>query len=108
MTIPTMLYGENRWQKPVTYNTNDSTHPLAISRFEYIVGGGLGGVNVTDFNRLLHTVTHIAAAFHVNYGEQEIPPVIAIGVKHGNACGAAIGSDVEETLRRMISGDPEA
>jgi phosphoribosylaminoimidazolecarboxamide formyltransferase/IMP cyclohydrolase len=35
-------------------------------------------------------------------------PVIAVAVKHGNSCGAAVGEDANDTLKRMIEGDVRA
>ena len=51
----------------------------------------------------------IAAGFDVNF---EHVPSIAVGVKHGNSCGAAIGEDNRDgqivALTKMLMGDPEA
>src|SRR5665213_2148941 len=62
-------------------------------------------INITDIDRLLQTVTHIAAGFDVNVGNV---PSIAVGVKHGNACGAAVGSNLVEAVQGMLTGDTRA
>jgi phosphoribosylaminoimidazolecarboxamide formyltransferase/IMP cyclohydrolase len=53
-------------------------------------------------HRLLQTVTHIAAGFEVNFGTV---PAIAVGVKHGNACGAGVAATAVEAVQKMLEGD---
>jgi phosphoribosylaminoimidazolecarboxamide formyltransferase/IMP cyclohydrolase len=50
-------------------------------------------------------MTHIAAAFDLN---NEKVPFIAVAVKHGNACGAAVGNDPLIVLGETVMGDPQA
>jgi phosphoribosylaminoimidazolecarboxamide formyltransferase/IMP cyclohydrolase len=47
-------------------------------------------------------VTHIAAAFDHNRGSV---PLIAVAVKHGNACGGAFGDSAELVLEQTMRGD---
>jgi phosphoribosylaminoimidazolecarboxamide formyltransferase/IMP cyclohydrolase len=54
---------------------------------------------------LLQTITHIAEGYTLN---KCIDSAIAVGVKHGNPCGAATGSDRLEVLEKMMAGDPLA
>jgi phosphoribosylaminoimidazolecarboxamide formyltransferase/IMP cyclohydrolase len=54
---------------------------------------------------LLQTITHIAAGFDVNFGSM---PKIAVGVKHGNPCGAAVSDNASEAIQKMLEGDLRA
>ena len=72
--------------------------------FEVLVGDP-GYNTYSDLDRLLQTMTHIAAAWDVNFGAV---PKIAIAVKHGNACGASIGGGPLGVLETMIDGDRRA
>jgi len=92
--------GENGPQGPAflySYGTDD---PLALDKFQ--VDGNPGFVNRTDIDRLLVTLTHIAAAWKLNFG---YVPRIAVAVKHGNPCGAAVGRNAAEVVRKMVTGD---
>lgn len=101
-------YGENPQQEEAgLYGliTSDTFDPLAIDGFRLIEGTNPSYVNLCDIDRLLQTIIRIAAGFEVNgWGV----PKIAIGAKHGNACGAAVGDDSHEVLKRMLDGDPRA
>lgn len=98
-----LKYGENPYMKPADLYACETDDPLALHRFRLMDGGQLPSmVGVTDYDRLLQTITHIAAFFDVNgIGV----PKIAVAVKHGNACGAAIGEDAQNVLKRCIEGD---
>lgn len=100
-----LRYGENAWQSPATYFMVDDKDPLAFHKFERIEETPPSMVNVLDVDRLLQTITHVAAAFDLNMDEV---PLIAIGCKHGNPCGAACGHNPEEVIRKMVLGDPLA
>ncbi len=102
-------YGENPWQNPAGLYSVGSNDPLALDKFELIEGTDPSFINYTDIDRLLQTVTHIAAVFAVNSDVLGAVPYIAVGVKHGNACGAAVSYDYRtEAIERMLSGDPRA
>ena len=103
--ILTCKYGENAPQTPSTLFTTNTKDPLALDKFEMITGTAPSLINLTDLDRLLQTITHIAAAFDIN---RECVPRIAVGVKHGNACGAAVSADEEDVLMKMMAGDPLA
>lgn len=98
----TLKYGENAWQTPAYWLKEDTTDPLALHEF-IIHAGNPGYVNITDVDRALHTVTHIAAAFEKNLSLQPIK--IGVAVKHGNACGAAWSDTSEEVLKKVIDGN---
>lgn len=102
--VLSLKYGENPWQKPAALfralGINDD--PLSCHRCQIVAGTDPSFINITDEDRLLQTITHIAAAFDANRGKV---PFIAVGVKHGNPCGAAFGDEPAEVLRQMISGD---
>jgi phosphoribosylaminoimidazolecarboxamide formyltransferase / IMP cyclohydrolase len=101
------LYGENPWQKNAgVYISRGSKNPLAFHRFEQHGGIEPSYNNVAEFaERMTQTMTHIAAGFEKNFGSV---PAIAIGVKHGNACGAAFDDDPAEAIKKMLRGDPRA
>ncbi len=121
--VLTCKYGENAWQTPAalyaTEITADSTgtvgttgtaqdaggDPLALFRFRTVAGDALSYNNLCDVDRMLQTATHIAAVFDVN---RKKVPHIAVGVKHGNPCGAAVGNDPTEVIKNMLSGDLRA
>lgn len=98
-------YGENKYQNPADLFTCQADDPLAIDKFEQLTGTSPSFINYTDYDRLLQTITHIAAGFDKNYGKV---PLIATGVKHGNPCGASAGSDPIDVLEKMIIGDTRA
>ncbi len=101
------LYGENPWQgRAGIYMDNNGKNPLAYSRFEQHGGIETSYNNVVEFaERMTQTITHIAAGFEHNIGEV---PALAIGVKHGNACGAAYADTPQEVIKKMIEGDERA
>ena len=98
-------YGENAWQRPSFFYSNDADDPLALDKFVIVEGTDLSYNNWVDLDRSLQTMSHIAEGYAVNKCDNL---AIAVGVKHGNPCGAAIGSDREEVLEKMMAGDPLA
>lgn len=101
-------YGENGYQTPAALfavSHPDSYDPLALDQFELVGGTTVSYNNWCDVDRLLQTSTHIAAAFELNY---QTTPLIAIGAKHGNCCGSAVGEEPIEVLQNMLIGDPRA
>ncbi|MCX6716101.1 MAG: hypothetical protein NT077_03745 [Candidatus Taylorbacteria bacterium] len=97
--------GENGPQGPSIFYDHGTDDPLAHASFEQVQGIPMGHVNRTDLERLLQTITHAAAAFDVNFGSV---PHLAIGVKHGNACGGAYGTNEVDVLQKMLEGDLQA
>jgi phosphoribosylaminoimidazolecarboxamide formyltransferase/IMP cyclohydrolase len=100
-------YGENPQQAPAAFYADNrvAADPLGLDQFEHVQGMERSYVNMTDIDRLLQTVTHIAAGFRRNFGSV---PAIAVGVKHGNACGAAVGETSVEAVEKMLLGDTRA
>lgn len=98
-------YGENGYQVPAALYGTDSSDPLALDKFQLVAGADPSYNNFGDLDRMLQTATHIASAFDVNRGKV---PVIALGVKHGNPCGAAVGDDPIAVIQKMIAGDTRA
>jgi phosphoribosylaminoimidazolecarboxamide formyltransferase/IMP cyclohydrolase len=100
-------YGENPQQAPAAFYADNrvAADPLGLDQFEHVQGVERSYVNMTDIDRLLQTVTHIAAGFQRNFSSVQS---IAVGVKHGNACGAAVGENTVEAVKKMLEGDTRA
>ncbi len=101
------LYGENPWQHGAgIYMARDGNNALAYNRYEQHGGIETSYNNVVEFaERMTQTITHIAAGFEHNFGEV---PALALGVKHGNACGAAYADTPQEVIKKMLEGDERA
>jgi phosphoribosylaminoimidazolecarboxamide formyltransferase/IMP cyclohydrolase len=100
-------YGENPQQTPAAFYADNriKVDSLGVDQFAHVQGMERSYINMTDIDRLLQTVTHIAAGFQRNFGEV---PTIAVGVKHGNACGAAVAQSSVEAVQKMLLGDTRA
>lgn len=100
-------YGENPQQADAGLYADNrvAIDPLGVDRFEHVQGMERSFINITDIDRLLQTVTHVAAGFERNFNHV---PSIAVGVKHGNACGAGIGQSAVEAVQKMLTGDTRA
>ncbi len=100
-------YGENAWQKPAAlYRNPECSDPLAIDKWKQVGGSAASYNNICDLDRMIQTMTHIGAVFEKNFGKV---PHVALGVKHGNACGAAVSdSDPLEAADKMLLGDLRA
>lgn len=98
-------YGENAWQKQTGLFSSLILDPLSLTNFRLIAGTAPSYNNWCDADRLLQTMTHIAAGFDVNFGQV---PKIAVGVKHGNACGASVADDPTLAIQKMLEGDLRA
>lgn len=103
--VYTCCYGENRYQSPAALYSTGTDDPLALHEFKRIEGSEPSYINLTDIDRLLQTMTHIAATFEVNQGKV---PSIAVGCKHGNSCGAGVAGTCGHAIHKMTSGDPLA
>jgi len=101
------VYGENPQQADAGFYSDNrvAVDPLGLDHFEFVKGFPRSYINMTDIDRLLQMATHIVAGFEVNFGEK---PAVAIGVKHGNACGAAVATTHAEAAKKMIDGDIRA
>ena len=107
-------YGENAYQKPASlYKIARQDlaidlaieEPLAIHNWVQIEGSPLSYNNICDLDRMMQTMTHIGAGFEKNLGKV---PLIAIGAKHGNACGAGVDQASSESISKMLLGDLRA
>lgn len=99
-------YGENPWQENAGfYSEGLGEDKLGLDYLEQVSGTELSYNNYSDIDRLLQTMTHIAAAFDKNFGKVGH---IALGGKHGNVCGAAFSSSKDEAIKNMLEGDPRA
>lgn len=97
------LYGENPQQESFgLYVDPDNDDPLAISRFELVVGTDPSHNNICGIDDAKKTIVAIAAGLDKNGHEVNN---IAIGAKHGDACGAAIEDSPARATERMLTGD---
>lgn len=97
-------YGENAWQTPARLVHDETDDPLAIGHFALLEGSAPSYNNLIELDRQLQTLTHVAAAFDLA-GEV---PQIAVGTKHGNACGAAVADSAAAAAQLMLTGDTRA
>ena len=100
-------YGENPQQADAAFYADNrvSVDPLGLDQFEHVQGMERSFINMTDIDRLLQTVTHIAAGLDHNFSTV---PNIAVGVKHGNACGTGVADTAVEAIEKMLEGDTRA
>jgi phosphoribosylaminoimidazolecarboxamide formyltransferase/IMP cyclohydrolase len=98
-------YGENAAQAPAALLVTGLDDPLALGRFTQVEGAALSYNNLAELDRQLQTITHMAAAFDRPGASV---PALALGTKHGNACGAAAASTPADAIRRMLEGDLRA
>lgn len=98
-------YGENAWQAPATLFSTSGSDPLSLDRFKVVAGTAPSYNNLAEIDRQLQTITHVSAGFDLNFATV---PFVAIGTKHGNPCGGAVGDDPVEVIRKMVMGDPRA
>lgn len=94
--------GENGYQVPAgLYADPDSSNPYALHKYKVIEGAPLSYNNFTDIDRLHQTVALIANTW-AKLGKF---PHIAVGVKHGNPCGASVGDGAYEVVGRAATGN---
>ncbi|MBI3232121.1 MAG: hypothetical protein HYZ51_03535 [Candidatus Doudnabacteria bacterium] len=101
-------YGENGWQVPAGLFADESPRyndSLSLSNFQLVAGTAPSYNNLADVDRLLQTATHIAAGFDLNFGKV---PYLAVGVKHGNACGVCVSANPSSAIQKMLEGDLRA
>jgi phosphoribosylaminoimidazolecarboxamide formyltransferase/IMP cyclohydrolase len=103
-------YGENAWQQPAGLFSVGGSDPLGLDKFELLEGSLPSYNNWCDIDRMLQTMTHIVAGFDNRPGGEDngtYLPAVAIGAKHGNACGVGFGMS-STCVEDMLSGDPLA
>jgi phosphoribosylaminoimidazolecarboxamide formyltransferase/IMP cyclohydrolase len=108
--ISECAYGENAYQKPsILYSVDVGRlqDTLAVHNWQLIAGSPMSYNNICDLDRMMQTMTHIGAGFEKNFGEI---PAIAIGVKHGNACGVGVAEEglPQIAIDKMLLGDLRA
>lgn len=102
-----LKYGENAGRDAAVYTDNRiNIDPLGIDQFEQVKGGPISMVGLTDVDRAVQTAVQIAAGFAKNF--KTIPTAIAVGNKHGNACGASFDEDPVVAVQKMLEGDQRA
>ena len=99
-----LFKGENGPQTPAFLFSFCGDDPLALDKFTLVEGSPPSYNNWCDVERGLQTISHLANSWVRNYGEI---PKLAIGVKHGNASGAAVVV-VNEHVQNMIRGSKRA
>lgn len=99
------VYGENAYQKPAGLFSNAHGDPLALPAWTLVAGNPMSYNNFCDLDRMMQTMTHIGAGFEKNFSAV---PNIAIGAKHGNACGAGYADDAVTAIDKMLEGDLRA
>ena len=104
--VATCKYGENAWQAPAHLYSTGTSDSLALDKFRVVEGTPPSYNNWVDIDRLLQTATHIGKVYNINQGFGI--SALAVGVKHGNPCGAAVGVDPAKILKQMMAGDPLA
>ncbi len=103
--VASCKYGENAWQTPAGLYAEKNTDPLSLDKFELVEGTEPSYNNFCDLDRMLQSITHMAAGFERNF---KSVPKLGIAVKHGNACGAAYGENAEEVIKKVTEGDLQA
>ncbi len=103
--VATCKYGENAYQTPAYLYSTGTDDPLALDKFKVIAGTPPSYNNWIDIDRLLQTATHIGRGYEVN---EQNDVAMAVGVKHGNSCGASVGVHYDKILENMMAGDPLA
>jgi len=104
-------YGENAYQKPASLYKNfevgavQNKDMLSIANWVLVAGSPLSYNNICDIDRMMQTMTHIGAGFEKNFS---VVPYVAIGAKHGNACGVGVSDDEVEAVGKMLLGDLRA
>lgn len=102
-----LKYGENPYQSPSALFADNRINPdpLGLDQFTQHKGFTLSYINATDLDRLVNSITHIAAGFERNFGNV---PFIALGAKHSNSCGGAVADTAVQAIEKMIEGDRRA
>ena len=102
-------YGENAYQKPASLYKNlgvgHLSDPLSLHHWKLVAGNPMSYNNLCDVDRMMQTMTHIGAGFEKNFAKI---PHIAIGAKHGNACGSGVDEKDIESVDKMLVGDLRA
>lgn len=97
-------YGENPQQAPAAVFETTPDGYLGPRSFK-VEQGAISYNNYTDLDRLITTFVHVSHGLRRN-GLPETN--LAIAVKHGNACGAALREERIEAISEALRGDDRA
>ena len=78
-----LKYGENGWQVPAGLFKNEITDELSLANFKLAAGATPSYNNFADVDRLLQTMTHIAAGFDINRGTLSASAALGISPRGG-------------------------
>lgn len=91
--VQTLRYGENPHQSAKFYSL-DSNCPYSLANAKQLQGKELSYNNIQDANAALNIVRE--------FGNQPF----AMGLKHMNPCGAAVGANLVEAWTKAYDSDP--
>lgn len=112
--VATLPKGENGYQSPAGHFKYDDSrdHPFALHKFTVIEGAPLSYNNLTDMDRLVQTMAAIYESLKRWNSSGVCGFSVAVGVKHGNPCGAGCSTDFstgkECAIENMAMGDTRA
>ena len=86
-----LRYGENPHQQAKFYKTSEAV-PYSLATAEQLNGKELSYNNIQDANAALNIV-------------REFDEPFAVGLKHMNPCGAAVGTDITDAWRKAYESD---
>ena len=104
-----LRYGENPQATAELIPDADNNDALSVFNLQNIDGTPfdyslLSYINIADTDRLLNTITLLSAALSKNSTNKKI----ALAVKHGHICGAAVSDTTKGAIAGMYRGDPRA
>lgn len=89
--VQSLRYGENPHQQAMFYRAEDEV-PYSVAYARQLGGKELSYNNIQDANAALQIVREFDVPF-------------AVGLKHMNPCGAAIGKDIKEAWTKAYEAD---
>lgn len=89
--VQSLRYGENPHQKAMFYRSETEV-PYSVAYARQLGGKELSYNNIQDANAALQIV-------------REFDEPFAVGLKHMNPCGAAVGSDIKEAWTKAYEAD---
>jgi phosphoribosylaminoimidazolecarboxamide formyltransferase/IMP cyclohydrolase len=89
--VQTLRYGENPHQSAKFYAASESV-PYSLATAKQLNGKEMSYNNIQDANAALNIVREFSEPF-------------AVGLKHMNPCGAAIGKDIKEAWQKAYEAD---
>lgn len=89
--VQSLRYGENPHQKAMFYRAEEEV-PYSVAFAKQLGGKELSYNNIQDANAALQIV-------------REFDEPFAVGLKHMNPCGAAVGSDIKDAWNKAYEAD---